>query len=89
MTPRSPWVRVILRELQLMLSDDIRVLVEYDESCRAAPAIHQRIVLFEAMEATHVVPQSNEPTNSPCFNPLDSEAPAISLDRVAVVHRLE
>ena len=61
-------MRVVLGELLLVQSDDVRVLVEDDEAGRAVERREIRsIVASHRFRETHVVPQSREPTNSPCL----------------------
>lgn len=62
----EPWLRVILRKFFLMLGNDICILVEYDESYRSA-TVFRLVTSLGNGRITHVVPQSRDPTNSPCF----------------------
>ncbi len=69
----EPGFGVVLRVFQLVLSDDVRILVEDEETSRAeewGSQDGQTTHLHSAVDCagkTYVVPQSREPTNSPCL----------------------
>lgn len=66
----TPWVWVILRKLFLMSGYDVSVLIEYDEAYGPVSERVSDVVLCLCPEWPYVVPQSSDPTYSPCFNPV-------------------
>ena len=66
----APRLRIVLGELNLPLGYYICVAVKYDKPSR--PRIPKRTTFSDFEQIwnpleTHVVPQSRDPTNSPCF----------------------
>jgi len=60
---------IVLGKLKLVLRNDIRILVEYNEPHGAASG-HQWLPGKRHMHMTHVVPQSSDPTNLSCLSEL-------------------
>lgn len=58
-------MRVVLRKLDLVLREDVRVLIEDDEPDRSGDLRVNGIQ--KTRGGMYVVPQSSEPMNSPCL----------------------
>ena len=73
-----PGLRVVLGVFDLVDGDDVRVLVEDEEAGRAGARRGSACSVQHVRkgQGAYVVPQSREPTNSPCLSPdmLEAEA---------------
>ena len=77
-----PRLGVILGKLELMLGYDVGVLIEDNEPDRSGCTSARWRNMFYKL--THVVPQSKDPTNSPCFNVMADSAISLELGFAAV-----